>query len=141
MDTKQIMFNVVTPKKTTPKKQANGTFKVVTPRKQKEAAEPLTQKFFISHGEKSLTIKISDMSFGIRHAETGIESHTKNTLPKDNETIQSILKVIKDYRKHNVSFADISDRLEKCLMCQSIRSFLNQLNKPEIEVPAIAEPA
>ena len=140
MDTKQIMFNVVTPKKTTPKKQANGTFKVVTPRKQKEVVE-LVQKFTVSHGEKSLTIKISDMSFGIRHAETGIESHTKNTLPKDNETIQSILKVIKDYRKHNVSFADISNRLEKCLMCQSIKQFLNTLNKPEIEVPAIAEPA
>jgi len=140
MDAKQIMFNVVTPKKTTPKKQANGTFKVVTPRKQKETVE-LVQKFTVSHGEKSLTIKIGDMSFGIRHAETGIEAHTKNTLAKDNETIQSILKVIKDYRKHNVSFADISDRLEKCLMAQSIRVFLNQLNKPEIEVPAIAEPA
>jgi len=140
MDAKQIMFNVVTPKKTTPKKQANGTFKVVTPRKQKETVE-LVQKFTVSHGEKSLTIKIGDMSFGIRHAETGIEAHTKNTLAKDNETIQSILKVIKDYRKHNVSFADISDRLEKCLMAQSIRVFLNQLNKPEVEVPAIAEPA
>jgi len=140
MDAKQIMFNVVTPKKTTPKKQANGTFKVVTPRKQKETVE-LVQKFTVSHGEKSLTIKIGDMSFGIRHAETGIEAHTKNTLAKDNETIQSILKVIKNYRKHNVSFADISDRLEKCLMCQSIKQFLNTLNKPEIEVPAIAEPA
>ena len=98
-----------------------------------EATEPDKQVFFASHNEKTVMVKFGNMSFGIKK-DNGLERLMRGTAPKDNENIIKILDFIKSLMKLNVSFSDISKRLNDTQtvdnFSQSIRTYYNALNKP-----------
>lgn len=135
------------PKAQIPKKvkvNADGTIKTSKPRTKKEpeldadgnpiVLAPPSQRFEITHGEKTCIIKMGTMSFGIKTGDLSIESVMRNTESKDNENIRAILKVMKDMRQKNISFAAIAARISVATetLPQSIKQLLNNLNKPPV---------
>ena len=126
-------------KKAIPKKTADGTKKVSTRVKKDADSEPIevTQKFTITHGEKSCMVKKGTMSFGIRMGDAGIENVMQHTETKDNENIRTVLTVMKSMKKANVSFADIAARLTIATqsMPQTVKQFVNSLQKPATTKP------
>ena len=88
------------------------------------------QKFFITHTDKSIIIKHNDMSFGYMNNEV----IQRNTQPKEQEQIRKILNFIKQLRKSNVAYADIATRLNVAIFAETIKVFVNKINKPVDEV-------
>jgi hypothetical protein len=138
------------PKAQIPKKvnvTADGKIKTSKPRAKKEVEldadgnpivlAPPTQRFEITHGEKSCIVKMGNMSFGIKLGDMGIESVMRNTESKDNENIRAVLAVMKQMKKANISFEAIATRLTIATetLPQSIKQFSNNLNKPVTAKP------
>ena len=143
-------FQIHTHKQKAPKKaavNADGTVKVVKKRTKKEVEldeqgnpivlAPPTQRFEITHGEKSCIVKMGSMSFGIKLGDLGIESVMRSTESKDNENIRAVLSVMKQMKKANISFEAIAARLTVATetLPQSIKQFSNNLNKPVAAKP------
>jgi hypothetical protein len=137
------------PKAQIPKKvnvTADGKIKTSKPRAKKaveldEQGNPIvlappTQRFEITHGEKSCIVKMGSMSFGIKLGDLGIESVMRNC-DKDVDILRNIISVMRTMKKANISFEAIAARLTIATetLPQTVRQFANNLNKPVAAKP------
>lgn len=103
----------------------------------------LTQKFTVTHGEKTCLVKFASSTFGIRLGDMGIETVLTRVESKDTEMCRNVTNVMRTMRKANVSLENIAKRMQyvaDTYIPQSIKQFSACLNKPVEKTETVIEP-
>lgn len=102
----------------------------IKPLKEKKETITPTQKFFITHSDKSVILTFGEMAIGLKLENSGLQIiHHKITAKEQPEVIK-ITNLMKQLKKANVSFQDIATRLEPGIYANTLKQFNNILAKP-----------